>query len=166
MIIHKGTAIAKFKSTMYLAIITTAPMGLFEAISHWISSNGGYIFFVLLAIAIDYGVGIAVHIKKRDFSIKKNIVGVVTKMALVFAVGVLFEGFQFLHPDANIITQYLGLILRVMVFLYPAGSALMNVSVLTHGSFPPVGFMNKITKFNKDADIRHLTNTENDEQPN
>ncbi len=141
-------------------------MGLFEAISQWISSNGGYIFFVLLAIAIDYGVGIVVHLKKRDFSIKKNILGVITKMALVFAVGVLFEGFQFLHPDANIITQYLGLILRVMVFLYPAGSALMNVSILTNGSFPPVGFMNKITKFNKDADIRHFQPNKDSDESN
>lgn len=154
VIIHKGTAIAKFKSTLILAIVASAPVGLLETLTHWLSENGAYIFFVLVAITIDHILGSAVHLwLKKDFSFKKNITGVFTKLALVFSVGVLFEGFQFIYAQDNFITDYLSIITRLMVFLYPAGSAFMNCALLTNGKFPPVAFMQKITKFNQNLDL-------------
>lgn len=157
LILHKGTAIAKFKSTLILSIVTALPLGIVETITHWITQNGAYIFFVLVAITFDHLLGSAVHLwVKKDFSFKKNIIGIFTKLALVFAVGVLFEGFQYIYSEKNLITDYLSVITRLMVFLYPAGSAFMNCALLTNGKFPPVGWMQKITKFNQNLDMNEF----------
>ncbi len=165
IIIHKGTAIAKFKSTLVLSIFTAIPLGIWETITHWITQNGAYIFFVLIAITFDHLLGSAVHLwVKKDFSFKKNIIGVVTKLSLVFAVGVLFEGFQYIYPEKNLITDYLTVITRLMVFLYPAGSAFMNCGVLTGGRFPPFAFIKRRTKFNQNLDLNEFGKKEDRKQ--
>ena len=72
VLIHKGSMVAKFKSTLFISLMAS-PFGFVELFSEWISENGGYLFFVLLAIAIDHLMGSAVHLFiKKDFSIKKN----------------------------------------------------------------------------------------------
>lgn len=153
ILIHKGSIVAKFKSTLFISLMAS-PFGFVELFSEWISENGGYLFFVLLAIAIDHLMGSAVHLFiKKDFSIKKNIVGLVLKIFLVFSVGILFEGFQYIYKEDNLMTEYLTLITRLMVFLYPAGSAFMNCAILTNGKFPPIGWINKISKFNETLDV-------------
>jgi len=160
IIIHKGTIISKFKSVFILSLIAS-PLGIIENITNWINENGGYIFFVLMAIAIDHILGSAVHLFiKNDFSIKKNLIGLVSKISLVFLVGILFEGFQFIYKKEDLLTQYLTVITRLMVFLYPAGSAFMNCAIITKGKFPPIGWMEKISKFNKTLNIEQLKNKE------
>jgi len=154
VLMHKGSIMVKFKSTLVLSIMTAAPVGLFETLSNWLIDNSAYIGFVLFAIVVDHILGSAVHLwVKRDFSFKKNIIGIFVKLGLVFTVGVLFEGFQYIYPEDNVITDYLSLITRLMVFLYPAGSAFMNCAILTKGKFPPIGWINKISKFNQNLNV-------------
>jgi hypothetical protein len=43
-----------------------------------------------------------------------------------------------------------------MVFLYPAGSAFVNASILTNGKFPPLGWIQKVEKFNSNLDINQF----------
>lgn len=164
VLIHKGSIVAKFKSTLFISLMAS-PFGFVELFSEWISENGGYLFFVLLAIAIDHLMGSAVHLFiKKDFSIKKNIVGLVLKIFLVFSVGILFEGFQYIYKEDNLMTEYLTLITRLMVFLYPAGSAFMNCAVLTNGKFPPIGWINKISKFNETLDVDVINQKKQDDE--
>lgn len=164
ILIHKGSIVAKFKSTLFISLMAS-PFGFVELFSEWISENGGYLFFVLLAIAIDHLMGSAVHLFiKKDFSIKKNIVGLVLKIFLVFSVGILFEGFQYIYKEDNLMTEYLTLITRLMVFLYPAGSAFMNCAVLTNGKFPPIGWINKISKFNETLDVDVINKKKQDDE--
>lgn len=170
IMIHKGTIISKMKSVLVLSLTTSIPikvseflmqvsdLGIVEIFNFWIDENGGYIFFVTLAIIIDHALGSAVHFYKRDFSIRKNITGILLKLFLVFSLGVLFEGFQFIFKTENFITDYLQLITRLMVFLYPAGSAFMNCAILTKGKFPPIGWIQKISKFNSNLDLREFKN--------
>ena len=94
--VHEGTAIVKFKSLLILAMPLATTM-LINPISLWVDKNIAYIGFVLIAIAIDHLLGSAVHIFiKKDFTFKKNIIGLAVKLSLVLSVGILFEGFQFL----------------------------------------------------------------------
>lgn len=162
IIIHKGTIVSKFKSVFYISLMAS-PIGLFDHANVWVEENGGYIFFVLMAIAIDHLLGSGVHLfVKKDFSFKKNIVGLVAKILLVFSVGVLFEGFQFIYKENNMLTDYLTLITRLMVFLYPAGSAFMNCAIITKGKFPPIGWIQKVAKFNQTLNVEQFKKQNDD----
>lgn len=161
---HNGTVIAKFKGAFFLSIVP-ALIGTFSFVSEWISENGGYIFFVSVAVAIDHVLGSAVHLfVKKDFSAKKNLSGIVVKIGLVLCIGVLFEGFQFIYKEDNFVSDYLTIISRLMVFLYPAGSAFMNSAILTKGAFPPVGWIQKVSKFNQSLNLDQFRKEEQNEE--
>ncbi|TSE05261.1 hypothetical protein [Aquimarina algiphila] len=157
--IHSGTVLAKVKSTFYLSLITS-PFGfLGEKIMEWFSINFVYVLFVMGAIIVDHILGSYIHaFVKRDFSMKENIKGFVLKCLLVIAVGYLIEGFKHILGGGNFITDYFSVISRLMVFVYPAGSALMNCSIITNGKFPPTSWISKITKFNKDMNLDAFKN--------
>lgn len=165
--IHNGTAIIKFKSLLILSIPLSI-LSVVDPIKIWVTENIAYIGFVLVAIAVDHLLGSAVHwFIKNDFSAKKNIIGLAIKLSLVLSVGVLFEGFQYLYaektPFIEAVMDYLLTITRIMVFLYPAGSAFVNSSILTKGKFPPLGWIKKIDSFNKNMDINQFKANENTE---
>lgn len=84
---------------------------------------------------------------------KKNIQGFLVKVSLVLLVAILLEGISHILGKNNFITQYFKIISQLMVFIYPAGSALINSSIITEGTFPPIGFLEKIKRFNKEMDI-------------
>ena len=158
--IHHGTAVVKFKYLLMLSLPLSILASL-NPISLWIEQNLAYIGFVLIAIGIDYVLGSIVHLFiKRDFTPKKNIIGLAVKLSLVLSVGILFEGFQFLYPEKTpfieAVMDYLLTITRIMVFLYPAGSAFVNASILTNGKFPPIGWIQKVERFNKNLDINQF----------
>ena len=165
--IHSGTAVVKFKSLLILSFPLATTL-LINPISLWFDKNIAYIGFVLIAIAIDHLLGSAVHLFiRKDFTFKKNIIGLAVKLSLVLSVGILFEGFQFLYPDKTPIIQvvmdYLLALTRIMVFLYPASSAFVNSSILTSGKFPPIGWINKIETFNSSMDINQFKDKRNEE---
>lgn len=165
--IHSGTAIVKFKSLLILSF-PLASVIVIHPISEWIDKNIAYIGFVLVAIAIDHLLGSAVHLFiRKDFTFKKNIIGLAIKLTLVLSVGVLFEGFQYLYPDKTplieVVMDYLLAITRIMVFLYPTSSAFVNSSILTSGKFPPLGWIKKIESFNESMDINKFKGNDESE---
>ena len=165
--VHSGTAIVKFKSLLVLSF-PFLPIMLFGPIELWINHNIADIGFVLAAIAIDHLLGSYVHLFiYRDFTFKKNIIGLAIKLSLVLAVGILFEGFQYLYPDKTpviqVVMDYLLAITRIMVFLYPASSAFVNSSILTNGKFPPSGWITRINNFNRSMDINKFKGDEENE---
>lgn len=158
--IHNGTAIVKLKSLLILSIPLATTMFI-NPIALWVDQNIAYIGFVLAAIAIDHLLGSAVHIfVKKDFTFKKNIIGLAVKLSLVLSVGILFEGFQFLYPEKTpliqVVLDYLLAITRIMVFLYPASSAFVNSSILSNGKIPPSGWAKIVDRFNKNLDINEF----------
>lgn len=60
------------------------------------------------------------------------------------------------------VTDYFAVVSRLMVFVYPAGSALMNVAILTDGAFPPVAWMERIKRFNSELDVKQFQGKEED----
>ena len=79
-------------------------------------------------------------------------------------VGVLVEGSSRLMGDHKFLLDYFSLISRLMVFIYPAGSALITISLITKGTFPPTAWIKKITQFNKTLDLKEL-NGDNKNSP-
>lgn len=157
LIIHTGTLKAKATSAFFLGVSVSPISWVVEQITNWSIANHEYILFVLGAIAIDHVLGSILHaFYKRDFTWKKNLQGLVVKISLAVAMGFLFEGVNHLIQEDSFIKNYLIIVLRLSLFLYPASSAFMNSSIITKGKFPPLGWINKVKQFNLDLELKHL----------
>jgi len=155
--LHSGSFFVKIKASFYLSI----PISLFswcvEKITDWTISNQAYIAGVLTCIALDHIIGSIFHaLKLRDFTFKKNATGLLMKLSLCAASVMLFEVIGDTIQDVSWAYDYLKTITRLIVILYPAGSAFMNMSALTNGAFPPLGWINKIKAFNEDLDLNRI----------
>ena len=155
---HKGTLFIKLKSTLSLATAVSPIAYVLERTMHWALANETYVWFVLIAIAIDHILGSVLHALKQDFKLKKNIIGLITKMAMVVAVGMLFEGVNEIVQEDSFVKSYLIITLRLTVFMYPAGSAFWNSSILTKGKFPPIGWLKIQKRFSENLDIKQFKN--------
>ncbi|WP_281991400.1 hypothetical protein [Aquimarina aggregata] len=157
LIIHKGTLIAKVKSLLSLSLSLSPFAYGIEKITNWTLENEAYVVFVLGAIVVDHILGSAKHLfVQRDFSLKENLIGLIKKVGLVITVGFLFEGVNYIVQGESFVKNYTIIVLRLAVFLYPAGSAFWNSYIITNGKFPPVGFIDAIKKFNVNLDLRSL----------
>jgi hypothetical protein len=156
-LVHTGINIDKVKSSFVLSSILTPAVYLSDFILDWRTENKAFLIFVLGAIAIDHIIGTIIHaFYLRDFSLIKNIKGLLTKIFLVMAIGFLFEGMSYILKEESFIATYLGMLLNLTVFLYPAGSAFLNAAIMTNGVFPPVGLINKIRKFGENANLKEI----------
>lgn len=146
--IHVGTLTLKVKATIKLGLMVSPFALLWDKIMKWGLDNETYIFVVLGAIIVDHVLGTIKHaFIDRDFTWKQNVSGFFVKLALVVGCGFLFEGLQALIVKESIITDYLEITTRLIVFLYPAGSAFGNSSIISGGKFPPQSWLDKLKKF-------------------
>lgn len=153
MQLHKGAFVVKLYAAFKIAMPLSVFAWMAERFTTWGIANQDYIGGVLGCIAVDHLIGSIYHLRQRDFTLKKNALGLVTKLALCVAAALLFEILQHAMKDAPFIYEYLKIITRLVVLLYPAGSAFMNMSALTDGVFPPIGWIKKIKAFNENLDI-------------
>jgi len=155
--VMKGLFI-KFKSHIILGFTLGMPFSLIEFFYRWWATNQEYVTFVFFAISIDHALGSIVHkFFKKDFTIKANAKGLLTKTGLVVLVGLLFEGVGAIIVKESFITAYILTVLRLIVFLYPAGSAFRNSSILSGGKFPPKSWIDRITNFENNLKVEDLT---------
>jgi len=146
--IHIGTMTLKAKATIKLGLLVSPFALLWDKFSKWTIDNEAFILFVLGAIIVDHIFGSIKHaFFDKDFSWIKNIIGFFTKLGLVVGCGFLFEGLQVVIHKESIVTDYLEIITRLIVFLYPAGSAFGNSSIISGGKFPPDAWLKKLKKF-------------------
>lgn len=152
--IHKGGFVSKLFSIMALAFALSPITYLLDKFSTWQIANEDYVSFVVGAIVVDHLLGSVYHaFWKRDFSLRKNLVGLMLKLFIIITMAYLFEGLNALMSEKSILKDYTIMILRLMVFLYPAGSAFGNSYEMTGRKFPPVGFMEKIKQFSESATV-------------
>lgn len=167
LLLHNGSLIIKLKATAVLAVPFSIVTWIISAIAHWSISNSDYIAGVLICIAIDHIVGSIYHaVKAKDFTFKKNAAGLITKLAMCAGAAILFEIIHNVVKEATLVYEYLKIVTRLIVILYPAGSAFMNMSALTNGVFPPLGWISKIKTFNKDLDLEKFTKNDSRRQYN
>lgn len=174
IMLHKGAAgkllgmsapswIFKMLATVKLAALVSIPTWCVAQITEWTISNSLYIASVLTCIAIDHIIGSFYHaFKLRDFTIKKNATGLMQKLGLCAMSAILFEIIHATVKDVPLAYEYLKVITRLTVVLYPAFSALMNMSALTNGQFPPLGWIKKIKSFNENLDLEKFKNNKDE----
>lgn len=158
-LIHIGSLSIKLQAAAKLGLCLSIPAFIFEMVVKWGVNNSDYVGFCLLAIMIDHVLGTIRHLFiDRDFTIKKNIKGMVIKIGLVVSVGLLFEGLNVIVKNDSIIKEYIVMTTRLMVFLYPAGSAFGNSSILSGGKFPPTAWIDKLKKFQENLNANEFKN--------
>ncbi len=155
-----------FSSKLKLVSLLSLPLSLITSVSQsiqsWFFSNNDYITAVLLCIAIDHTIGTILHaLKLKDFSLKKNILGICKKISLCVISAILFETIHYTLKEIPLVYEYLKSVTRLTVLLYPAGSAFINMSILTNGKFPPFGWIKRIQAFNSSLDLDKFKNPDN-----
>jgi len=152
-----GTIAVKIKATITLGFLISPFALIMERFSKWSFDNSNYIIVVLIAIAIDHGLGTAKHLWwDNDFKLSKNIIGLMIKIGLVVGCGFLFEGLNIIIHKESIIQEYLTIVTRLIVFLYPAGSAFANSTVMSNGKFPPQSWLDKLKQFQTNLDPKEF----------
>lgn len=157
--IHYGTLAVKLKASFYIALVVSPIAYIAEKITNWYLLNQTYIYWVCVAILIDWALGTAKHLWfTKDFSFRAMGIGILLKLTMAVFAGALFEALPCFFKENNMVSDSLLIITRLSVFMYPAGSAFMNMSVVTNGVFPPVGWMKKMHAFNQTLDLNQLKN--------
>lgn len=163
-IIHNGVIADKLIASVKLSVTPAIFVTISEGISQWYIVNQWFMVFVFLAIAIDHILGTIVHLfYKKDFSFKKNLFGLLIKSGACIIGYMIFIMIHEIIKDVDFIAIYFKVVIQLTVFIYPAGSALGNLSILTGGKFPPIGWMNRIAKFQENLDIKNFK-TDTDER--
>jgi hypothetical protein len=121
-----------------MALFITPLKTLFE-------SEGDFFVILTMALLIDLLVGVAKYLKLNKFSFKDMVLGLIIKVLVAYGGLLIFLSFASL--ENGWISEWFMLVSRFTILLYPAGSALANMYVLTEGSFPPISFMKRLKSF-------------------
>lgn len=175
LVIHSGSAANKLYSAFKLATVPAVGFSVSERMLGWYFESYVFIWMLCFAIIADLIAGIWKHLKNGSFSPKMMIMGFCQKIGLVILVYFLTEAFIQIIADADLDSVYFKVASKLMIFIYPAGNALVNVGIITNGKFPPLGFLKKFEKFNRTLDVNVFkqkqdesenSNTDSSEQPN
>ena len=153
-----GSYTTKAVATVQISATTAVGLTLFERFSAWYISNQVFMIYVFVALMLDHLLGTYVHLFiKRDFAIVAGYI--------------LFEMIHQIVQEVDFISIYFKVLLQIMVILYPAGSAMVNLSIITDGVFPPIGWMKKLKNFNENVNLHEFStkkdiSNESYEEPN
>lgn len=152
--IHNGIGFDKVFAAVKIAAVPAIFISVFEGLSKWYIVNQWFMIYVFYAIAIDHIFGTIVHaFIKKDFTLKKNIKGLLMKISFCIAGYSLFVMIHEITKEIPFIADYFKVLIQFIVFIWPAGSAMGNMSILTGGKFPPIGWMKKLEKFQENLDV-------------
>lgn len=153
-ILHSGIAADRIIAAVKLATVPAVFATVAEGLSKWYIVNQWFMIYVFFAIAIDHICGTIVHaFIKKDFTWKKNAIGFLVKISFCIAGYSMFIMIHEIFKGIPFIADYFKILIQFIVFIWPAGSAMGNMSIITNGKFPPVGWMNKLEKFQENLDL-------------
>lgn len=151
----------KIIQSIQIAITFSVPAWLLSKITQWTVSNHDYCASVLVCISIDHLIGSYYHaFKAHDFNFKSNIIGILQKVGLCVIGIILFEIIHNTLQGITFIYEYLKVTTHLVVILYPASSAFKNMSEITNGIFPPIGWIKKLKAFNDDLSFKNLNDND------
>lgn len=167
---YMSRVLIEIRDTTLLSLYFGIPITIFTSITKWVyaAENVDYVRIVLTAIAIDHVLGTIAHSRwfKDDFSMLKNIGGLGIKILVVVTMGKLFDDMATLTSSEDFVYKYLLISTRIIVFLYPARSAMRNCYIVTRGAFPPKIIMERSDKAFNNMDLRELGKKEDNNQNN
>jgi hypothetical protein len=154
LIAHYGQMKDQIINAFVVGIAFSPFAYLLEHITDWSIANQGYMYWVFIAVSLDHLLGSWNHyFHYKDFNFRKNAKGLIEKGAIVLMGGLIFEGIGYFLESDTLLRDYLSLVLRLSIFMYPANSAIDNLFIFSGGKFPPSAFMNWKKNFNKDFSL-------------
>ncbi|MCJ8153256.1 hypothetical protein MKJ01_05705 [Chryseobacterium sp. SSA4.19] len=154
--IHSGGVGGKIWGSVQLAAVPAVGISITEKISGWYIDSQSFILILIWTLVADLALGVWKHLNLNTFSFKSMIWGFAQKMFFVIVFYFLSEAFLQIISDAKLDSIYVKVFLRFLLFIWPAGNALVNMGIITKGKFPPLAFLKKIHKFNETLDYNDL----------
>ena len=150
-----GTMMQKVYYSLAYYFLTANVLGFFASIINpvrvWILQEVQFIGLLFVAIVIDLFFGVWKHWKQHTFSFKEMLTGFLTKTVVCYLAMILFMSFSsFEGSETFNLGSYFLIVGRFLIFLYPAGSAMTNMNFVTDGKFPPLRFMKRLKRFEKE----------------
>lgn len=131
-----------------------------QNLTDWYILNEDYINWILVVLSLDHILGSYVHFKfKRDFKIEKNLIGLLTKIMVVIASYAVTESIRDTLEEVSFIAEYLSVVIKVSILLYPAYPAIKNIDVISGGKSPFSWLIKAIENFQNDGDLSHFATT-------
>lgn len=147
-------------------IMCSAPVAAaLEAVGWWYKDNSQFVSFVLVALLMNMGVGIAYHIKMNTFSWREFFKRNIAVFINVITVYILLEMLR-LTAGSGFIGETFKVLIQITTLLYPTSKALKNIYVLNNKKFPPAFMMDRIYNFEKNGNIKDLFNQEEKNEDN
>lgn len=148
------------EKVFYIFKMATIPaffISIVETFSGWYIVDEKFMLIVFIAVALDHALGSIVHLFfKKDFSIKLNIKGLFIKLTGCIVGYVLFIMIHEIIKDEAFIAKYFKMVIQMMVLIYPAGSAILNLHIVTGGKIPPKWMIDRVTNFQNTGDIEQF----------
>jgi len=156
--IHSGGMGGKIWSSVQLAAVPAAGISMVENLSGWYIDSQSFIQVLVGTVLADLIMGVCKHWKLNTFSFKNMILGFTQKMFYMIVFYFLSEAALNIISTAKLesVHLYTKVFLRFLLFIWPAGNALVNMGILTDGKFPPLSFLKRIHKFNETLDYNDL----------
>lgn len=152
----------------FISALMFAPFAyLSKLFNNYVWVDIDFMTFILICITIDWITGMMKWWIRYKFDFKKMVIGLMEKVAISGFGMVLFNGLGTIrelamHPELQ---SYLLIVGKLAIFFYVAASAFNNMFFITGGKFPPVGWMNRMNKFESTGNISDLhENTEEDKK--
>lgn len=146
MLLLKTTILKLYHSFMVSPVFATLTV-LVEPLRIMFANETDYLIMLTLAIIIDLIIGALKYIKLDKFSFKDLVIGLIVKVLVAYGGIALFLSFASLEDGW--VAEWFLLISKFTVLLYPAGSALSNMYIVTDHKFPPISFMRKLKAFDQ-----------------
>lgn len=164
--IHAGAFVSKIKASLAIGVSVSPFAFYFAKMDEWLEHVALYMSIICVALILDLIIGVYVHLLFfKDFEVKKMVWKFLEKSGCTFIGLILFELFGLLFRHHNVeMGAYLELSIALTVLSYPLLSAFGNLSIITNGKFPPIGWVDKLRDFNKSGNIKDIIEQEQEQE--
>ena len=160
VLLYKGSFLTKVNASLKLSATPAVAISVFEYFSGLYTTDLSFLYGVLFVLMVDHVLGTYLHY----FAFKTNLLGLLKKLTVILSGYSMLLIMHDALDEVEFLDVYFKVMVKLMVLLYPLGSALVNMSKVTNGAFPPSGLLKKIKNFEKTGDIDSLKQkTESDE---
>jgi hypothetical protein len=165
-LMENGTFTIKLETSVTLALfastLTWVGAWVLEQLGGFgplIVKDAAFVRILFLCLFLDLLLGAWKNYSRFTFNWKKLYTGLMEKVFVSFAGMVIFNALSSVEqlealPEIN---SWFILTGKLMNLFYVGGSALSSMYVITGGKFPPVGFMQRLDKFNRTLNVDDLT---------
>ncbi|ALR29775.1 hypothetical protein ATE47_04220 [Chryseobacterium sp. IHB B 17019] len=154
--IHSGGLGGKIWSSIQLAAIPAVGVTITEKLIGWYIDSQIFIIILVGMLFVDLILGVWKHWKLHTFSFKRMIKGFMEKVGLLILFYFISEALIQIIADADLDSVYVKVPLKLIMFFYLAGNALVNMGIISNGKIPPLALLSRIEKFNKTLNIEDL----------